>query len=336
MVAWAARVCFVGTLVSLALFYVFHFEPVHSDILANALIMAIGALSVNVLLGYAGQISLGQQAFVGVGAFTSAYVITQSEQSFFVGLAAGAAIGVAQALVLGLIALRVRGLHFALVTLAWGFVGENSIFRLEGFTGGGAGQRAARPAGFTTDRAYLGLCVIVLTAILLIDWRLVATKAGRAMQTLREDPTVAASRGVSVRSYTLFAFAVAGFYAGVAGAMYASRRTNVVAEDFTFLLIALPYLVVAVVGGLRHRGGIVLFAILYTLSDDWLPSLARQLNVSTIENNPGLWVGALGGMLAILTLLRQPDGVGTLTAPIGRWLKGEPFGGNARQRDAGG
>lgn len=329
---WIGRGLFVTSLGALVLLYVLHNEPVHSDILANALIVAIGALSLNVLIGYAGQISLGHQAFVGIGAFTSAYMITQSGQSFYVALAIAAAVGAAQAVILGLIALRVRGLYFALVTLVWGFVGENSIFRLKGFTGGGAGQDAPRPAGFTTDRTYLLLCAIALTIILLVDWRLMATKAGRAMQALRESGDVASSVGVSVRSYTLLAFGIAGCYAGIAGALYASRRTNVVAEDFTFLLIALPYLVVAVVGGLRHRGGIVVFAILYILADDWMPELARHLGIDAVQRNAGLWVQAFGGVLAIVTLIQQPEGAGTITAPIGRWLRGGPFVPPARNR----
>src|SRR5207244_2915714 len=258
---WLARAAFVAVVGAVSLWYIFHFEPAHSDVLATGVIVGIGALSLNVLVGYAAQSLLGQQVLLGLGAFTSAYVISQSHQSFYAGLAAGAVVGIAQAVVLGLVALRVRGLYFALVTLVWGFVGENSIFRLESFTGGGAGQDAPRPGGFTTDRAYLGLCVIVLAVILLIDWRLVATKAGRAMQALRESPQVAANYGVNVRAYTLLAFAVAGFYAGVAGALFGSRRLNVVAAAFPFAQLALPYLIVAIVGGLRRRGGIVVFAL---------------------------------------------------------------------------
>jgi branched-chain amino acid transport system permease protein len=332
LLGWIPRAAFVVGVTALACWYVLHFSPVHSDLLAGGLILAISALSLNVLIGYAEQISLGQQAFVGIGAFTSAYIISQSNRSFYVGLAAAAAVGVAQALVLGLIALRVRGLYFALVTLVWGFVGENSIFRIEGFTGGGAGQDAPRPQGFTTDRAYLVLCVIVLALVLLADWRLVSTKGGRAIQALRESPRVAASFGVSVWGYTLLAFAVAGLYAGIAGALYASRRTNVVAEDFTFVSIALPSLIVAVVGGLRHRGGIVLFAVLLTLGDDWLPELARSLDIASLETHSALWIQVIAGVLAIVTLIAQPDGLGTITAPIGRWLSGEPLRRAARHR----
>lgn len=323
---WAARAGVVAGMLALILLYVFGSQPFRSDDLAAGVVVAIGALSLNVLVGYAGQISLGHQAFIGVGAFTSAYVISQSHQSFYLGVLAGAAVGAVQALLLGLVALRVRGLYFGLVTLAWGFVGENSIFRARSLTGGGAGQDAPRPGGFTTDRGYLLICVIALTLVLLVDWRLVASKAGRAMQALRESPQVAANYGVNVKVYTLYAFAVAGVYAGLAGALFASRRTTAVAVDFTFRDIALPYLIVTVVGGLRRRGGIVVFAILFAISSGYLKDFSTQvLHVKFLADNNAFIVQMLSGILAIVTLIFQPEGLGTITAPIGRWLKGGPF-----------
>lgn len=322
---WALRVAVVALALLLVVLYVFHYQQDKSDKLAEGIVLAIGALSLNVLIGYTGQISLGHQAFIGIGAFTSAYVITQSHQTFYVGLAAGAAVGAIQAVVLGLVALRVRGLYFALVTLAWGFVAENAVFQWRSFTGGGAAQDAPRPGGFTTDRGFMLICVIALTVILLIDWRLVATKAGRALQALRESPQVASSYGVNVRSYTLFAFAVAGMYAGVAGALFASRRLKADAADFQFAFIALPYLIVTVVGGLRRRGGIVVFALLTVVGGEYLPDLARSVGINYIANNSGLVIQATSAVLAILTLIFQPEGLGTVTAPIGRWLKGERF-----------
>jgi len=320
---WAGRVAFVVVIAAVVVWYVVANKPFRADELSAGVILAIGALSLNVLVGYTGQISLGQQAFIGIGAFSTAYVFGHSHQGFYVGLLAGAVVGATQALVLGLIALRVRGLYFALVTLAWGFVAENAIFRIVSFTGGGAGARAPRPSGFTTDKTYLIMCGLVLTVVLLVDWRLVATKAGRSLQALRESPNVASSFGVNVRAYTLFAFAVSGVYAGIAGALFAARRGSVVANDFTFAEIALPYLIVTVVGGLRRRGGIVLFAMLYILGREYLPDWGKS--ISFLKDNAIYVIPALSGVLAILTLIFQPEGLGTFTAPIGRWLKGERF-----------
>ena len=324
---WMARIGVVAGLAAIALLYIFASKPFRSDDpLAAGIVIGVGALSLNVLIGYAGQISLGHQAFIGSGAFSSAFVISQSHQSFYIALAAAVAVGAAQATLLGLIALRVRGLYFALITLAWGSVAEASIFRWGSFTGGGAGQPAPRPGGFTGDRSYLIICVVALAVVMLVDWRLVATKGGRAMQALRESPQVAANYGVNVRAYTLLAFAVSGAYAGVAGALFASRRTTVVSVDFSFASIALPYLVVTVVGGLRRRGGIVLFALLYKLGGSYLPDFFRSLGLpGRLQANAGYVIQIVSGLLAIVTLIFQPEGLGTITAPIGRWLKGERF-----------
>jgi branched-chain amino acid transport system permease protein len=335
---WAGRAVFVFGVGAIVVWYVLANKPFRADELSAGVIIAIGALSLNVLVGYTGQISLGHQAFIGIGAFSTAYVFGHQHYGFYVGLLAGAVVGATQAVLLGLIALRVRGLYFALVTLAWGFVAENAIFRIVSFTGGGAGAKAARPSGFTTDKGYLIMCAMVLTVILLVDWRLVATKAGRALQAVRESPNVASSFGVNVRAYTLFAFAVAGVYAGIAGALFAARRGNVVAVDFTFADVALPYLIVTVVGGLRRRGGIVVFALLYVLGREYLPDWGAS--ISFLKDNAIYVIPALSGVLAIVTLIFQPEGLGTFTAPIGRWLKGERFhvdlsgGGGAEGVDA--
>jgi len=324
--ALAARAAVVLGITGLILAYILTSQPFRSDNLSAGVVVALGALSLNVLVGYSGQISLGHQAFIGIGAFISAYVISETHQSFYVGVGAAVAVGAIQAVVLGLIALRVRGLYFGLVTLGWGFVAENSLFRLRSFTGGGEGRPAPRPGGFQSDRMYLLLCCIALAVILLVDWRLVATKAGRAMQALRESPQVAANYGVNVRGYTLLSFAVSGFYAGLAGALSASRALSASPADYTFVLIALPYLIVTVVGGLRRRGGIVVFAVLFAISGGYLKEWALDIfGAGWLAENAAFLVQALSGLLAILTLIFQPDGVGTITAPIGRWLKGERF-----------
>ena len=323
--SWLPRGGAVLVVVGLLLAYVFGSSQGRSGELTLGIVVAIGALSLNVLIGYTGQISLGHQAFIGIGAFTSAFVFSKLHQGFFIGLFAAAVIGAVQAVVLGLVALRVRGLYFGLITLAWGFVGENCIFRIRPFTNGGAGIDATRPSGFTTDRGFLGMAVLVLVTVLLVDWRLVSSKAGRALQAIRESPQVAANYGINVKAYTLFAFAVSGVYAGLAGALFASQTISVVSNAIDFQKIALPFLIVTVVGGLRRRGGIVVFAILFQISGGYLGDLANSIGIGFIKDNAGQYVSALSGLLAILTLVFQPNGLGTITAPIGAWLKGGPF-----------
>ncbi len=117
------------------------------DVLSLAVIYAIGGLSLNVLLGYAGQISLGHQAFVGIGAFTSAYIVTNLQLSFWLAVGVAAAFGAVQATLLGAISLRLSGLYFALVTLAYGTFAEETLFGIAAITGGEGGKPAPRPHG---------------------------------------------------------------------------------------------------------------------------------------------------------------------------------------------
>jgi branched-chain amino acid transport system permease protein len=224
------------------------------DVASLAVIYAIGGLSLNVLLGYAGQISLGHQAFVGLGAFASAYVVTNLQLSFWLAVGVAAVLGAVQAVVLGAISLRLTGLYFALVTLAYGTFAEETLFGITALTGGEGGKPAPRPPAFEDGYRYYVLCLVFLALVLWLDWRLTRSKAGRAMAALRENPRVASSYGINVRAYILVAFAVSGIFAGVAGSLMAHHDEVIVGSSFDFRL-ALLFVLMTVVGGLRDRVG---------------------------------------------------------------------------------
>src|SRR5207248_9601396 len=112
---------------------------------------AIIGLSLNVLLGYTGQISLGHQAFVGIGAFTAAYMVSKQGQPFVAGIGMAMIVGGLQALVLGAVSLRVTGLYFALVTLAYGTMAEERLLNIQSLTGGAAGPPRPTPMWLTPD-----------------------------------------------------------------------------------------------------------------------------------------------------------------------------------------
>ena len=150
---WLARGAVWAALAWLVLVFPLGRPGFEVQLYTKAVTYGIVALSLNVLLGYVGQISLGHQAFVGIGAFTSAYMMTVQGQSFWVGVSAAAAIGGAQALVLGGVSLRIPGLYFALVTLSYGLVAEQNIFQIEELTGGGQGQPAPKPEASTPTGA---------------------------------------------------------------------------------------------------------------------------------------------------------------------------------------
>jgi branched-chain amino acid transport system permease protein len=296
---------------------------------ANAVCYSIVALSLNVLLGYVGQISLGHQAFVGIGAFTSAYVVSVQGQSFWVGVLAAAAIGGAQALVLGGVSLRIRGLYFALVTLSYGLVAEQNIFQIEGFTGGGSGQPAPKPAGFESDWRYYYLCLGFLAIVLYLDVMLMRSKGGRALLAVRENPRVASTFGINVKLATLTAFVVSGAVAGLAGALIAHNDTFVSPEVWDFNL-ALVFVIMTVVGGLRSRTGVVIGGAFFAL----LPYIIQQIpgledalaaipgpNDLTAELAPLV----IGPVLLLLTLVLFPGGIGQSLRPLQGWLAGRRF-----------
>lgn len=326
---WAARAVVYALVAALVLLFPLTRASFEVNIYSQAVVYAVIGLSLNVLLGYTGQISLGHQAFVGIGAFTSAYIVTVQGQSFFVAVAAAMAVGGAQALVLGGVALRIRGLYFALITLSFGLVAEQSLFQIQSLTGGGAGQPAPKPAAFSSDIRYYYLCLAFLAGVLWVDWRLMRTKGGRALLALRENPRVAATLGVNVRAYTLLAFVVAGVFAGLGGSLLAHNDTFVVADIYTFRL-ALLFVIMTVVGGLRSRTGVVIgsafFALLGYLIEqlhfiDWL--LQRIPFAPTLT--PEIAPTVLGPILLLLTLTLYPGGIGQQIRPILRWLGGRRF-----------
>lgn len=298
------------------------------NIYCEAAIYAIIGLSLNVLIGYAGQISLGHQAFVGIGAFMSAYMVSVHKQNFILAIAVAMAVGALQAFVLGLVSLRVTGLYFALVTLAYGLVAEESIFQIQRITGGSAGQPAPKPAGFASDHRYYFLCLAFLAAVLWMDWRLMKTKGGRALLALRENPRVAATYGADVKLYTLMAFVVAGTFAGLGGALLAHNTGVVVSVVFDFRL-ALIFIIMTVVGGLRSRTGVVIGSAFFALVGYFFDKFNVQNVINAIPGLPNLSAEyaplVLGPLLLLFTLTNHPGGIGQQIRPIQRWLGGHRF-----------
>jgi branched-chain amino acid transport system permease protein len=324
---WIAR----GVVYALAAFVVVVVpamrEGFEVNIFTQAVVFAIIGLSLNVLLGYVGQISLGHQAFVGIGAFTSAYMVSVQGQSFFVAVAVAMVVGALQAAVLGAVSLRIKGLYFALITLSYGLVAEQSIFQIQSLTGGGAGQAAPKPSAFATDLRYYYLCLAFLAALIWIDHRMMRTKGGRALLALRENPRVASTFGVNVKVFTLFAFVVSGVFAGLGGALLAHNDTFVVADIYNFRL-ALVFVIMTVVGGLRSRTGVIIGSAFFALLGffiekfHWIEVALSKLPKPLTPEIAPLVVGPL---LLLLTLTLYPGGIGQQIRPILRWLGGHRF-----------
>jgi branched-chain amino acid transport system permease protein len=325
---WIARGIVLAAVVGLVLGFPAAQPASDVTLFTKAVTYAIIGLSLNVLIGYTGQISLGHQAFVGIGAFVSAYMVSQAKAPFFVAVAIAMLIGALQAFVLGLVSLRVRGLYFALVTLSYGLFAEKTLFKIDSLTGGAAGQNAPRPSAFSTEHAYFYLCVVFLAAVLWIDFRMMKTKSGRALLALRENPRVAATFGVNVTLYTMFAFGLSGMFAGLGGALLAHNNTQVSSVGFDFQL-ALIFIIMTVVGGLKSRPGIVIGASMFALIGyliENIPGVQTFLNwLPGPPLNPGAAALVLGPLLLLLTLTLFPGGIGQQIRPITQWVLGKRF-----------
>jgi ABC-type branched-subunit amino acid transport system ATPase component/ABC-type branched-subunit amino acid transport system permease subunit len=266
-----------------------------------AVCTAAAALSLNVLMGYAGQISLGHGAFVGIGAFASGIITSRGPQApFIVGLLLAAVAGAVFAFVLGLPALRLRGLHLAIVTAGFAFMMEYSLFRWQPLTGGSSGVELPRPrAGtfvFLENADYLAVLLVLLLGIWVIDRNLLGSKLGRAFLAIRWDEPVAQSFGINVARYKLMAFVIAGALGGIAGSMYGHLIIFASSVSFNFNF-SLLLVIIVVVGGLGSRTGVLIAGILFAF-------MPRAL--SWLEG----WDLLIGPLLLIDVVVRNPKGLG--------------------------
>ncbi len=249
------------------------FKPYGIFILSTWAVMSIAAIGLNLTLGYAGQISLAQAAFVGIGAYVAAYLTTHGWPFWSAYLLAGIAC-FAIGWLLGYPALRVQHHYLAFVTLAFTTLVYLAFRNEEWLTGGIYGiPNIPRPSvlGLSTDppRIFYWFCLAHLALVSGAAWWLIRSPWGRAFVALRENPVRALSLGVDTRRYTLMAFALGAGLGGIAGALYAPLVQYVDPSPFA-LGLSLNLLLMVVVGGSGYFLGPYLGAIVAVLLPEWL------------------------------------------------------------------
>ena len=323
---WVARLAVIGVLAYVMLVRMpmdTGFAPIYAD----AVIYAIIGLSLNIIIGYTGQLSLGHNGFFGVGAFAAAYALTVKGVPFSVTFLVAGSAGAIFAFVMGIVALRITGLYLALITLVFGLTLEDSLFEVSWLTNAGAGQPANRPSWLFSETRFFYFCLAFLLAALYLDFVLLRTKTGRALLALKENERVAEAFGINVTAFKLLAFVLSGTLAGIAGALYAYRIGIVTASGLGFNL-ALLFVLLTVVGGLGSRTGVVLGGLLFASLDFVLhETWVHHVNdwVFRFENAPQFVVGFIGALGLILTIVQFPGGLGQQVRPITRWLSGGRF-----------
>lgn len=274
-------------------------------------IAAIGALGLNVLTGYAGQLSLGHAAFLGVGAYTGATVGASLGLPLPVWLAAAAAAGAVLGLAVGPFAARLKGHMLGIVTLALVFVAQHAFRNWTPVTGGTAGRTdlpsPAVPGTHDQGWFWLSWALVALVAVLVAN--VVRSRPGRAMVAVRANEAAAATMGIDVSRTKTAAFVVSGALAASAGALYGSYKQFVSPEDFG-LLLSIQFLAMVLVGGAGTLCGPVLGALFLT----GLPHAVDRV----MEASAGSWITSaqvnqiLFGGLVVAFVLWEPRGLAAL------------------------
>jgi branched-chain amino acid transport system permease protein len=349
MALFNTRAKWVGVLLILLVAVTLPFN-VPDDILRIAgtgLVLAIGAIGLNLVTGYAGQVSLGHAFFVGVGAYTAAVMSGDPDgrhygygiefAPFWI-LGAGLAAAVCGAVVAPL-ATRLRGLYLAVVTLGLVFIGEYFFAEWQEMSGGpSVGRDAARPvlfgADFSIDGAYTEeqkfywLALGTLLVFALLARNLVRSRIGRAFAAVRDRDIAAGVMGVNLGRYKLIAFVISSFYAGVAGSLLYIVPGHFSPEQFG-LLLSVQFIAIVLIGGAATISGSIMGALLIAalprISTE-LPAFVPFLSESAIEHpNIFEFEQVTYGVLIIVFLLFEPRGIFGIWLRIRTYWKSFPF-----------
>ena len=297
-------------------------------------IAVIGAVGLNILVGYTGQVSIGHGAFMSVGAYTAANLATRLDSPWPVNLLAGGLMAAAVGAVVGIPSLRIKGLYLAIATLAGQLIIEWTINHVTFISGGvQASIEVPRPRlgsmVLSTQRdMYYFLLVFVVIAIV-GTMNLVRSRVGRAFIAIRDQDIAAEIIGIDIFRYKLLAFAISSFYAGVTGVLYTYFLGIANYEQFQ-IGVSIDYLAMIIIGGLGSVLGSIFGAIFVTL----LPIVirismenfgdlifSRQIVLNLIPNLRLM----LFGVLIIVFLIVEPDGLNRLWRNIRSYFRIWPF-----------
>lgn len=309
----------IGFIPGLAINYVLY-------VVCLGLIYAIVALGLNLLIGYAGQFSLGHAGFLALGAYVSAILTQRYGWHFVFALPMSGLLTAGIGFLLGLPALRLSGPYLAVVTLGFGMAIPQLLIYFGGLTGGSEGLRQIPPAALpiwydgtvglynfeiNDERSFYYLVLATIAALMLFASFVVRSHTGRAFVAIRDSELAAQAMGVNLVRYKTTAFALSAFYAGIAGSLYAHLIRFISPESFT-LFLSIEFLAMIVVGGLATIRGALLGTFL-------IIGLQEVLNRVAFVRENNLFIIVFGALL-VLTIMFLPHGLAGLLAGQGlRW-----------------
>jgi branched-chain amino acid transport system permease protein len=238
-------------------------------------IYALATLGLNITMGYAGQVNLGQAAFVGIGAFTSAILTTTYGVSFWLALPISGIMALMIGILIGMVSIRLKHDFLAITTIGFNFI-VVAIFLYYDFFGGSFGIiNIPRPTFFgipLKGANFMVLVFIILALAMIFNRWMEKSWLGLALQAIKEDEDAAESMGVDVKKYKIIAFSLGAFFAGIAGSLLAHFKTYIVWSDFGFS-VSIMLLTMCILGGLESIYGPIVGASIVI----FLPEIFRPL-----------------------------------------------------------
>jgi branched-chain amino acid transport system permease protein len=320
------------------------------NVLNYAAVFAVGAIGLNLLTGYTGQVSLGHSVFMGVGAYVAVQFGVKNTWPLLLYLPTAAVVGALVGAVIGPFALRLRGDYLVIVTLGLVFLGEYIFDQWESVTGGNGGTSTAAPLKiwhfdfasltvfgklFSRDAGIFWLfwAIVLLTALLAKN--LVRTRPGRAMQAVRDRDLAAEVIGVSLFRYKVGAFAISSAFAAVAGAMYGSLQQYVSPSELSGaagLFVSIQFVAIIILGGLGTIFGGIIGAIVLQAMPKLINRYSDKIPFVTAAGggNDGIISAAslnniIYGLLIVAFLVFESRGLAAVWLRVKAYFKTWPF-----------
>jgi len=300
------------------------------DLANQVAIATVGAIGLNILVGYTGQISLGQGAFMAIGAYAAGLLTLNLGLPWGVSIALACTLTAAVGTFFGLPSLRLKGLYLAIATLAAQEIVEWAMTHWTAVTGGTEAIVLPSPSLFgvrlNTTFNFYWLAVLAAAGTALFAANLFRTRTGRAFVAVRDQDIAASVIGVNVFRTKLLAFATSSFFVGLAGALIAYYRTIITWERFT-LETSIVYLAMIIVGGLGSIRGSFFGAALITLLPAMIANLGRAIQETAPQAASLLPYAqqAIFGIVIILFLVFEPRGLSKLWGNVKDYFHVWPF-----------
>jgi len=269
-------------------------------VLTEILIMGLFATSFNLLFGYMGQLSFGQAAYYGIGAYTTALMITKASIPLPICMITSILLAGICALIFGYFCVRLIGIYFAILTMAFGQLVFYIIFQWYGFTGGDNGiQGIPVPLLLQDPYVYYYFTLAVVIAALIVMWFIINSPFGYTMRAIRDNSNRTRFIGINIRQYMLINFVISGMFAGLAGSLWAPFNRSIAPDLANWGHSGIPVFM-AVIGGPLGFFGPLVGSVVYTFLSAFVTGFTEYWPI-------------IIGIIIILIVLFLPGGIlGTL------------------------